>query len=333
MLPKLNLQLGNKKRINLVIKDHVIRYLDSRHPDLKAVRAFGEHYLPDGLIREGKIVEMPALVDKLQGCVDEWGIKRRDVQFLVPDSFIVVRKLQIPSDIQSDEVKGYFFMELGSSIHLPFDNPIFDTVILGEKNGKKDVLLFATPENIVKDYSDLLEQVKLHPVVADISPLAIYRLYYQLGLVQQEEHALCIQFDVQTVNISIFHDHKILFMRHLRMDVDWAGWKVEKDALGVDNLKWAGDIDYIHNELLAMIAEIERVMSFYRFSMNQGKSQITRILLNGDHPLLEWIEDQILARMDVPTSSLKDEKITTLKGEHILPQHHLTLGLSLKEVK
>jgi type IV pilus assembly protein PilM len=325
--------INNRRRVSLVIKDHVIRFIDTNKPSLTALRAFGEHYLPDGLIQDGKITSVDDLQLTLEQCVEEWGIKRREVQFLVPNPYSVVRKVNIPVDIPTGEIGGYLFLEIGTSIHLPFEDAYFDFHVLDQTETAKEILLFASPENMITEYTKLLESVKLKPVAADLSPLAIYRLYYQLGNANENDHLLCIQFDIQTVHLSIFVQHKLVFMRHLRMNVDLNGWKQTIDQDGAITLGWQGDKEYILGEIQDMVTEIERVMNFYQFSLNQGKSQVTKILITGEHPYIQDVYERITAMTGVETNHLFYQGIETVKGQLVPSCYSLALGLSLKEVK
>ena len=110
----------------------------------------------------------------------------------------------IPAEVMDDEIHGYLYLELGKSLHLPFEDPVFDTVVLSEKEDKKEILLFAAPEAAVLEYSQLFSDVKLRPLEAEVSPLALYRLYEYLGQAQAGEDLLMVQFDLNTICICIF---------------------------------------------------------------------------------------------------------------------------------
>ena len=45
-------------------------------------------------------------------------------------------------------------------------------------------------------------------------------------------------------------------------------------------------------------------MDFYRYSLHQGKRQVSKILLNGDHPLLPMIIKEIEERFDIPVETI-----------------------------
>lgn len=325
--------LRHKRRVSLIIQDHVIRCVDVKSRDLESIRICGERYLPEGIIREGKILDKDTLEIILEECIQEWGIQKSEVLFLVPDPFVVVRKIQVPDEVLDAEIRGYFYMEIGASIHLPFENPVFDYEILGYNNNhKKEVLFFAAPELIVSEYVELLEGLKLKPMAADISSLALYRLYHHVGYSSEEEHLLSVHFDVQSVNIGIFNMYKLVFMRHVKMNVDLAGWNTVRNESGEEALQWSGDPQYLQGELDNVIGEIDRVMNFYRYSLNQGKEQITSVVVSGDHPDLKDIMERLAGRLNVPVELFQEELFATTKGDTISPRYYSCLGLALKEV-
>jgi type IV pilus assembly protein PilM len=326
----MNFHIGIKKKdkANLVIKDHVIRFLEGR--DFESVKIFGECYLPEGMISDGRIMDIDNLLQILQPCIKQWGIKNREVRITIPDSAVVVRHLQVPADVEDRELKGHIYMELGSSIHLPIEQPVFDVVTLGQDDHKRDIMLYAAPEQVVNDYIKLFKALKLEPIAAELSPLAVYRLFHQLNLVQLDDHILSVEFDVQSVTISIFKEHKLVFMRHVKMDVRLEDWTKQSDDEGNEALVWTGDPDYLSGEIQNMMVEIERVMNFYRFTFSQGRDQITRIMLTGDHYQLPEIFQRIQNMTDVQVQSLHEKSLKTAKGMVLPVRHFASLGLAMK---
>lgn len=249
-----NVVSPKKKMISLVLKDHVIRYIDSKRPHLHGVTAFGEHFLESGIIQEGKIIDAARLASILKECIRKWKIQNREVQFLVPDSVIIVRKVDIPLEVKDEEIKGHLYLELGTSLHLPFDNPIFDVDFLEEKEDKKEILLFAAPEQVVNEYAQILKSVGLKPIAADVSSLAIYRLFYKVygdSETTSPEGAttLSIQFNLQDVTVSIINHHKLLLVRQFKMNLAIENWEHGTDRDGTSIPSWVGDEDYLNMKL------------------------------------------------------------------------------------
>ncbi|KAB2338719.1 pilus assembly protein PilM [Cytobacillus depressus] len=313
--------------INIIINDYSIRLVELKQTNPLTIHRWEERYIPFGVVRDGKILDYETLETILEECIVEWKIQKRPVRFIVPDSFIIIRKANIPGDVKDDEINGYLYLELGSSIHLPFEEPVFDTYTLNEAKDKKEILIFAAQEENVFEYMNLLTSVKLVPTAADISSLSLYRLYHRLGLPGQDERLLMIQFDLNMVNLCIFENHFPLFMHHLMIEFDEDQWSIQSSRKGIQEFRFSGSQNELLFQLEDIFKEIGKFLDFYRYSINQGKQQISKILLNGDHPYLDLIEKEIVARFEIP------QQIIHLATEDNLPRsHYLTLGLALKEV-
>ncbi|WP_042354910.1 type IV pilus biogenesis protein PilM [Bacillus rubiinfantis] len=334
----INFMLGKRKIVNFTIKDHAIRFVELKQTYPLVIQKMGEYYLPNGLIKEGKILDYDTLATITEQCVAEWKISKRQVRFIVPDPFIVIRKVPIPKDIQEDEIRGYLYMELGSSIHLPFEDPVFDFYLLdGVKDGAeeslKEILLFAAPENMVKEYMDLLEEAKLRPIAADISSLAMNRLIYQhAASISSNDPYLIVQIDLQSINICIFEDNIPVIMRNLYMDIDREKWNYKEKMNTYLTFDFIGEKQEVLNALKDMYSEIEKVLNFYQYSLKQGKKQVQTVYVDGDHPWLDEICKQLKGRFEIPVIKIEDFLKKQLGTELIPPQFHLNMGLGLKEV-
>ena len=116
----------------------------------------------------------------------QWGISRRTVQFLAPDQYVIIRKVPYPDDVLEDELKGHFFIEIGSTLYLPFDDPVFDVVPYIPNTETNEAIVIASKESVLDQYEDVLKDVKLDPITADITPLALYRLAYNQHATDRE---------------------------------------------------------------------------------------------------------------------------------------------------
>ncbi len=324
---------GKNKPVNLIIKDYTIRLLELKQNDPLTVKVFRERPLPVGIIENGSIADEETLAIILEECAADWGIKGRPVRFLVPDPYIVIRQIKVPGELADDEIRGHLFMELGVSIHLPFEDPVFDFIVIEKEEGHKTILLFAAPESVVDRYAGLMEEVKLRPVAADISPLSIYRLFYSSGMTTPQDHLLLVQVDLQMVNVSVFHKDKPVFMRHLKMQLDPARWEFYQNRQNFQEVKWSGAPDEMYGQLEDVLTEIDKIIHYYRFSLNQGKEGISAVLLNGDHPDLGFIEKRLSGRFELPVQRIDANSIQHQSAQDLVPASFYTAaGLALKEV-
>ncbi|MFD2446225.1 type IV pilus biogenesis protein PilM [Bacillus sp. CGMCC 1.16607] len=322
----------NNRIINIIFNDHSIRYVEVKQQQPPTPIKWGEKLLPHGIIHEGKIVDLTTLTMILEECIGDWKIQRRKVRFLIPDPLVLIRRVKIPDNVLPDEINGYFYLELGTSIHLPFEEPVFETVLLPTKSEKKEVLLFAAPQQHVMEYSQLLSSVKLKPITADISPLALYRLYYQSDSAQTDERLMMIQFDLDRVFICIFEQQYPIFMHHFPIQFQMDEWDIRMSRSGTHRFQYKGDISNFHFQLEDFYKETSKLMDFYRYSLYQGNEQITKVLLNGDHPKLQIILQELQERLDVPIQTIDSNEWAVGKSSLFPHSHFLALGLGLKEV-
>ncbi|OLS41529.1 pilus assembly protein PilM [Bacillus sp. MRMR6] len=317
--------------INLVINDHSIRFVELKQSKPPAAQKWNERYLPPGIITDGRIVDLDTLTNILEECIDDWKINRRSIRFIVPDSLVIIRKVSIPVDIQDDEIKGYLYLELGSSIHLPFEEPVFDYYPLSNNGKTKDLLLFAAPEQFVMQYAELFSSLKLSPIAADISPLSLYRLYHYLELASEKEVLFTVQFDLTSVNLCIFEESVPLVMRQFALPFNIDNWEIKQDLSGLMEYKYSGDPEELVIQFEDIFKEINKLLDFYRYTLsNNEKKDVTKFLLNGDHPMLTAIYEEMKERFEIPLERISFD--SEMKGS-VPANLFLSLGLALKEVQ
>ncbi|MFT4412799.1 type IV pilus biogenesis protein PilM [Fredinandcohnia humi] len=315
----------SNKIVNLIIKDHVIRFIELKQVSPLQITNSGEYYIPEGIIHDGRILDHDTLATILEQCIDEWGIRKRSVRFIVPDSFITIRTIKVPAELKDDEIKGYLYLELGETIHLPFEDPVFDIKVIRTDRDKKDVLVFAGPEEIVTEYSTLLSELTLKPIAADVSPLCLYRLLHYLDLTKPKQHTMILQYDVTKVNISIFHNHLPIFMRHITLITNDEDWQITPSYVDSKPM----EEEFLQAQYNDLIKEITHVMDFYRYSLHQD--QVDRILLTGDNPSLQHFYNQLENSFNQSIEIVKS--IPTNDDQQVNRYFHLALGLALKGVQ
>lgn len=318
--------------VNMVLNDHSIRIMELKTTNPPIPQKWKERFLPPGIICEGKICDMDSFVNIMDECIDEWKIRKRSIRFLVPDPLVIIRKISVPSDIQDDEIKGYLYFELGSSIHLPFEDPVFDTFLLSENGDNREVLVFAAPENYVMEFAQVFSKLKLNPIVADISPLALYRLYHQFDQASPNENLCAIQFDLTSVNMCIFEGTVPFVMRNFPLPFELEKWEMNRERNEFINFKYIGDISETAYQFDDIFKELNKLMDFYRYSLHNGKKEVTKLLLNGDHPLIQFILEEMKDRFDLPVTTISLDFPTKGNTEIVPATHLLSYGLALKEV-
>jgi len=322
-----------KHSINLYISNYSIQLLELKSTDPLVVNHFVETYLPEGIVVDGQIKDADKLAMILDQCMSDWGIKRKQVRFITPDAFISVRKVKVPADLKDDEIKGYLYLELGNNIHLPFEEPVFDFVPLQETETEKEILLFAAPEAMIEQYTELLDDLKLEATAADLSALSNYRLLYNKQHVNSKDNTLLVEVKLDSVNFSIFEDCKPIFTRHLPLEGMLKKWsyKLEPETQLYYQYE-CKEPEELSLQFRDVVKEIEKIINFYRFSLHQGDHQITHIELLGDNPYIHELQKDLKELGTSITISLFKDRVYTHKNIAVPAKFHTVLGLALKEV-
>ncbi|WP_251549387.1 type IV pilus biogenesis protein PilM [Neobacillus muris] len=320
-----------KKRIaNLVLNDHSIRFVELKQTNPITVHKWSERFLPPRIISKGKITDFETLANILEECIEEWKIQKQPVRFTVPDPLVIIRKVSVPAEIQEDEIKGYLYVELGSTIHLPFEEPVFDFYPLTKNDKNQEILLFAAPEAEVQQYADLLSNIKLKPIAADISPLALYRLYHHLNLSQKNQILFTLHLELTGVNLCIFDGSIPLVMRYFSLPFNVMQWEIERATSGEVEYKFIGNEEELTLQREEVIKEINMLLDFYRYSLNNAHQEVSKFMVSGDHPMLKQLVEEMKERFENPVQQFSaNNEIQSMNGA--VPVHLLlALGLGLK---
>ncbi|WP_010678295.1 type IV pilus biogenesis protein PilM [Bacillus timonensis] len=314
-------------RVSMMIRNHTIRYVETIKPNV--IINYGERRLPYGVIEEGNIIERETLLTILEECVENWKIKGAKLQFCVPDPYMLIRNTTVPFDIPDDEVQGHLYLELGETLHLPFEDPILETNVIGEKDGEKQIILIASPEHIISNYVELLEEAKVKPEVADITPLAMYRLFYSQHSTSQAEHYLMIQVNLDSVDMTVFHQDIPIFTRHLPLSMESKQWDVKMGRSGIEEWVYIGDEKDLIGKIQDIVLEVERIINFYHFSLHKGNESVTQIRIGGDHPFVGLLMERAKQSINIPIQKIVDTPYHTKAGEDIPERFFDCIGLSL----
>ncbi|MCT4778755.1 MULTISPECIES: fimbrial assembly protein [Exiguobacterium] len=211
-------------------------------------------------------------------------------------SLVLARKLEIPETVETNQIRGYLFMELGHSIVLPFEEPYFDYTLL-EENGKREIMLYAAPNEALKQYMELFKQKRLRLVAAEPQPLATFFGLDSLYEVEADSNLLIWNVNATNHQLIIIEDKVPRLIRSVDTFVANA-WDVDviDDRLHYRYKSDDANVEFILEE---MLLEFSRVLDFYRFSLARDGREISRVMLTGDFPFQEELVRRFEANFDV----------------------------------
>ncbi|WP_163537901.1 pilus assembly protein PilM [Gracilibacillus sp. YIM 98692] len=305
--------LRKKKHVHIIWFDNYFKYMVSRGPNLAQIIDTGVVPLDDKAIEDGKMVNQGSVHHKLKKVSrrKKWG--RAKVSFSVPNAFVTIRKHSFPRVLSAKEVKQHIQID-DEMLRLPFKNPLLDVAFSKDEDEKKEWLVYAYPSHILHDYMEILKNVKLKPRIADISSLAVMRTYQHFQAEVEQQNLLIIQWNQESLFLSVFENSQLIFSRHVKSPVDsrqsWR-WDIEKETLDWD-LSDEEQQRIINQHFLT----IERFIDFYLYSVKDGKEGIEKMIVTGDVPFIDKIANQMKSHLDMSIHALGESISPPYKDKH-----------------
>lgn len=316
-----------KSHVSIEIKDFILRAIVAKGADPSQWKGY-EMPLAQGIVEGSVIQDEMELFDVMKNDVAKWAGKKQNARIFVPDTSVLLKSFEHPEDIEWNELKGYVEMELGQSIHLPFQDPLIDVYDPNPNDGQ--AMLFAAPSEEVTKMIGLLLDATLDPQAADIRALCNIRLLEYLQLIKDDRTYLIADWSINELSISIFSFGQLEFLRYQSFDTDLSKWKPEE--IEEYRFSYHSEVEDEYRMILTdQMLEIDRIMNFFKFSLHKGEKSVDEIIILGDNPLLSTVKEFLENNFSIPIIMLNDS-IIQKSFPQFSEQFASLLGLALKEV-
>ncbi|WP_427109725.1 type IV pilus biogenesis protein PilM [Lysinibacillus xylanilyticus] len=316
-----------KSHVSIEIKDYMLRAIVAKGADPSQWKGY-EMPLAQGIVEGSVIHDEMELFDLMKNNVAKWAGNKQNARIFVPDTLVLLKSFEHPDDIELNELKGYVEMELGHSIHLPFQDPLIDVYDPNPNDGQ--AMLFAAPSEEVTNMIGLLLDTTLEPQVADIRALCNIRLLEYLQLIKDDRTYLIADWSINELSISIFSYGQLEFLRYQSFDTELSEWKPKEIEEYRFSYHLEAEDDY-RIILTDQMLEIDRIMNFFKFSLHKGEKSVDEIIILGDNPLLRTIKDLLENNFSAPIIMLNDSVIQK-SFPQFSEEFASLIGLALKEV-
>jgi type IV pilus assembly protein PilM len=180
---------------------------------------FGMAPLPQEAIVEGALMNSNAVEEKIREIISAGKISSRYVATSVSGHSVIIKKITLPQ--MSKE-------ELDESIHweaeqyIPFDikDVNMDAQILDNSDsasGKMDIILVAAKSDLVNDYSAVIKNSGLEPVIIDVAAFALQNSYEQNYGINPQDTVVLVNIGASSTNMNIISRGKSIFTRDLNI--------------------------------------------------------------------------------------------------------------------
>jgi type IV pilus assembly protein PilM len=315
------------------------------------LKNFGMNSLPKDAIVNGSIVNHDAVVSSIQQIISNLKIKTKDVVASISGHPVIIKKITMP--LATDE-------ELEESIkfeaeqYIPFDleevNIDFQVLnVEEEKADQMNVMLVAAKKVMINDYTKVLTDAGLTPVILDIDVFALENAFEINYPIEEDQSAALIDVGASTININVIKGGLSAFTR----DVFLGGNQITEDIqkqFGIsfeeaETLKTSGDVnrdDFGGKEIVKQVcdniaSEIQKSLEFYSSTTYES---VNKIYLSGGCAKIPFMKDIIEEKINVTTEII--DCVRTVKYDEnvfdpdyikdISPLASVGIGLALRRL-
>ena len=322
-------KLSKKSQLSVELRDYVLRALVKKGPSAAQWDVI-EIPLERDVVNDSIVNDEMALFNVLKENLPRFGGKNQNVRMFVPDATVLLKKFHHPEEYDPKKLKEYVMMELGQSIHLPFQEPLID--VYDAKEGDGEATLFAVPPDEVQKLLGLFLDLNLTPEAADVRALCNLRLLEHLDLLDDERTYLISDWSINELSISIYSGGALEFLRFQSLQTEVGKWRSVELSQDNYQFSYAGDLAEYQMVVSDQVLELERMMNFFKFSLHKGEKNVDEVIVMGDNPILDYVASYLQDNLATPVSIVNDDVIAKAfpsKGA----KHAAILGLALKEVK
>src|SRR5450631_2309295 len=295
---------------------------------------FGMKPLPPESIVDNTLMNSTAIVQAVQELLGELRIKQKEVAIGVSGHSVIIKKIAMPR-MSQDELEESIQWE--AEQYIPFDvkDVHIDTQILTpegtDATGQMDVLLVAAKKDMINDYTTVVSEAGLIPVVVDVDAFAVQNMFSVNYDLPATESVVLINAGASVVNINIISRGATVFTRDVTIGGNQFTEEIQKqlnvsyeeaEALKIGGGR--GDSDAVVPQ------EVERVMA--------ADATFSKVYLSGGTAKIPALFKTIEARTGVPVEILnpfKNIEVDNRKFDpafvmDVAPMAAVAVGLALR---
>ncbi|QRK03992.1 type IV pilus assembly protein PilM [Archangium violaceum] len=320
-----------------------------------ALQSFGMKPLPPEAIVDGALMNSTAIVQALQELMTELKIKNKEVAIGVSGHSVIIKKIQMPRMSQEELEES---IQWEAEQYIPFDvkDVNIDTQILdaggNDATGQMDVLLVAAKKDMINDYTTVVSESGLQPVVVDVDAFAVQNMFASNYDVPDKETVVLINAGASVVNINIISNGITVFTRDVTIGGNQFTEEIQKqlnvsyeeaEALKIGGTR--GDSDAVVPQeverVLTSVAEqvsgeIQRSLDFY--AGTAVDANFTKVYLSGGTAKIPALFKTIESRVGVPVEILNpfrkidvdNRKFDPAFIMEVAPMAAVAVGLALR---
>ncbi|MEM9492635.1 MAG: type IV pilus assembly protein PilM, partial [Myxococcota bacterium] len=282
------------------------------------LQAFGMEPLMPQTIVDGTIMDQGAVVDAIRALWGRLKLRRKDVAIAIAGHSVIIKKISVPM-MNKSELEEQIPYE--AEHHIPFardDVEIDYEVINGQNpNGQMDLLLVAAKKEVVSDYTQVVRDASLQPLVVDVAAFTAQNAFEANYALTPAETVVLINVGAAISNINIIRGTQSLFTRDVTIGGNSFTEEIQKQLNVSQDEAEAYKVGGSYDEQGVVPQEVERIMEgvaeviageFQRsldfFLATSADTNVNRICLSGGSAKVVALHRAIERRSHLPVETV-----------------------------
>ena len=311
--------------------------------------------LPPESIVDGALMNSTGIADVVRHILHEEKIKAKEAVIGISGHSVIIKKISLP-EMTEEELAESIKWEAEQHIPFDIDDVYIDIESVGQSavQGQMDVILVAAKKEMINDYTSLVLEAGLEPVVVDVDAFAVlnqFELNYELP---KEETIVLITMGASVININVVQNGISAFTRDISMGGNQFTEEIQRqlgvsyeeaEALKIGGAYGTGDEDTVVPQeverVIASVAdtvsgEIQRSLDF--FMATNADAQLSKIYLAGGTSKIPSLYRGLEKRMGVPVELMNPFRNIVIDPkqfdpdylQEIAPMAAVSVGLAIR---
>ncbi|MBI5874452.1 MAG: type IV pilus assembly protein PilM [Deltaproteobacteria bacterium] len=211
----------------------------------------GMTQLPPEAIVDGSIIDSMTVVSAIKELAVQQGIKIKDCVSALTGHSVIMKKVNLPVMTEAELAESIQW-EAEQYIPFPMADVYIDFQILGadtEGRGQMEVMLVAVKKDVINDYTNVIKEAGLIPVIVDVDSFALENMFEMNYAIAPAENIAIVNIGATITSINILRGGVTIFTRAIPLGGNQFTEEIQK-ALGVsfkdaETLKLGGEVSGI----------------------------------------------------------------------------------------
>jgi type IV pilus assembly protein PilM len=311
-----------KNLVGLDIGDHSIKLIELK--DMKRSRGYqlagaAHEPLSSDAIVDGSIMDSGLLIDSIHRAYEKSGTRNKDVAISLSGHSVIIKRISLP--VMSRE-------ELAESIrweaeqYIPFDMDdvnISYQVLEGlslSGEGNMDIILAAVKKDRINDYTSVISQAGLNPVVIDVDAFALQNTFEANYDLNPQELIALIDLGASVTTIVIMKGESSIFWRDISVGGNQYTDAIQKElnltSAQSEQLKCGENLEKISFENVLpiissvssdIITEVQKTVDFFKATTATDEN-LDKIYISGGSSQVRDFQQTLSERFNAPVEPL-----------------------------